>query len=250
MVDFKQSMSVSKNYMKDGSESWQILKEEYDIYLGSTNDIQKIPKIIHQVWIGGKMPDKEKRLCDEWKDECKKQGWEYMFWGNEEVKQYEIRNNNIFERTKSVGQKSDIIRLQILEDYGGVYLDTDFKYIKMFDDKMLTLDFFAGLTYDKKPVIMNSLIGSSGGNELICHLNEIEEISYHNAMEVIRTTGPYYLTDKYFKSEMGNKCIFPVTYFFPFSNKPHDKVKGNNYQNYIKGETNCVHLWNCSWMVK
>ena len=72
MVDFKQSMSVSKNYMKDGSESWQILKEEYDIYLGSTNDIQKIPKIIHQVWIGGKMPDKEKRLCDEWKDECKK----------------------------------------------------------------------------------------------------------------------------------------------------------------------------------
>ena len=58
---------------------------------------------------------------------------------------------------------------------------------------------------------MNSLIGSSGGNELICHLNEIEEISYHNAMEVIRTTGPYYLTDKHFRIVTGK--LFIITGF-------------------------------------
>lgn len=250
MVSFKESMSSSKNYLKEEKSRWEEIELKYNTYINSTNDEQKIPKIIHQIWIGGEIPPTEKKLCEEWKKECERLGWKYILWGDKEVSEYEIKNKDLFDKTKSIGQKSDIIRLQILKEYGGIYLDTDFKFVRMFDEKILTLEFFASLTYDRKPIIMNSIMGSSKKNNFIVGLNEIGKISYHDAMEVIKTTGPYYITDKYFTTKIENTCIFPVSYFFPYSNKPHDKIKGNNYKEYIKDETNCVHLWNCSWMKK
>ena len=250
MVTFKQSMSVSNGYLGDEIEKWEILESIYDKYNESDKNAPIIPKIIHQIWIGGDLPPMERKLCNDWKLACEENGWEYILWNDKKLSQLDFLNEDKIFETKSVGQKSDIIRLELLKKYGGVYLDTDFAFVKMFDDKILSLDFFVGLTFDKKPVLMNSIIGSTKDNKILNQLLKIENIKYNNVMDVIASTGPYYITDIYYKNIIENSCVFPVTYFFPFSNKTQDRNKGLDYTKYIKSETYCVHLWNCSWMKK
>ena len=48
--------------------------------------MNKIPKIIHQIWIGEEMPDKLKGFTDKMKSEHP--DYEYYLWGNELWKKY------------------------------------------------------------------------------------------------------------------------------------------------------------------
>jgi mannosyltransferase OCH1-like enzyme len=50
-----------------------------------------------------------------------------------------FKNINAFNDTPNNGQKSDILRSQILYEFGGVYLDTDFILVKTFEE-LLDLD--------------------------------------------------------------------------------------------------------------
>ena len=250
MISFENSMRVSKNFStKKLLERWGVLEKKYDKWLGGDKK-SKIPRTIHQIWLGGHIPPFEKYLSDKWRVLCEDSGWEYILWDDKKVESFGLNEENFYHHSKNVGQKSDILRLEILNLIGGIYIDTDFAPVKMFDDDILSLDFFAGVTFDENPVVMNSIIGSTPKNDLILSLIEIESINDKDSMGVMNTTGPFYLTEKYFSNPIDNSCIFPVTYFFPYSNKTHDRNFGNDWEKYVKDETYCVHLWNCSWMKK
>ena len=91
-------------------------------------------------------------------------------------------------------------------------------------------------------------MGSSPNNKLIRKLADISEINNIGVEGVMETTGPYYLTREFLKTDQDNICALPVTYFYPYPNSEIDKFAGNNWSAYIKPETYCVHLWNCGWM--
>ena len=92
-----------------------------------------IPKIIHYCWVGGQEKPASVQYCIEsWKKFCPDyviKEWNesnYDFSKNEYMKQaYEA---------KKWGFVPDYARLDIIYEYGGIYLDTDVELLKSFDE--------------------------------------------------------------------------------------------------------------------
>jgi mannosyltransferase OCH1-like enzyme len=246
MIDFESSMSSSKNYsIRTSPEKWGILKELYNKNIQS-NKQQKIPKIIHQIWLGSPIPPSLVQLMNSVK--ASNPSYIYHIWTDKEVETYNFKNKDLYNRAKNQGQKSDILRYAILKDFGGIYVDTDFIGVQSFDN-LLHLDFFTGTSYDSKPTLLNGLIGSTANNLLIEDLNKILSISDKDGMDIIKSTGPWYLTDKFFDNykKIDNIIALPLSYFYPFPSEPYDKIHGEDYNRYIKPETICIHLWHSRW---
>ena len=75
-----------------------------------------IPKIIHQIWIG----DQSKRpteMMQTWQD--MNPDWEYMLWTDDNLP--EISNRIQFDAMKELAGKADILRYELLHNYGGVF---------------------------------------------------------------------------------------------------------------------------------
>ena len=249
---FDESMRFSKNYVyhKKDLDKWKFIKDKYNEILNRPTQKQKIPKILHQVWLGDSMPNREIELCSQVKKYLPPD-WQYKLWRNEDLKVLtNFTQKELFDTTPSVAQKSDLLRLHILWEYGGVYCDTDFVLNKPFED-LLDLDFFAGIVYDDIPNISNSILGSSPKNELITDMQTLEtSMLYRDGMDIINTTGQGLITSKIFKhkNNFNNFAVLPNSFLYPFPNCPSCRNLGPEYKSYITKETYACHLWYGSWM--
>lgn len=248
---FDESMTLSLEYNNSRTyqNRWDILIQRYNLIKDTPLQQAKIPKIIHQVWIGGNMPQREQELCNQVKNFAQLNNWEYFLWTEDDICQLsEFKNIDEFNSTPNNGQKSDIIRSQILYERGGVYLDTDFILLKTFDD-LLDLDFFCGVAYDGAPSLFNGLIGTTPRNTIIADMLNLDmNIGYSDGMDIINTTGPYLTTRKVFKhiENFNNMLVLPVSFFYPFPNT--DINKQPDYKAYLRPETIACHIWSGSWM--
>uniref|UniRef100_A0A0G4HU47 Uncharacterized protein n=1 Tax=Chromera velia CCMP2878 TaxID=1169474 RepID=A0A0G4HU47_9ALVE len=101
------------------AHEWQKAVDDF----GSTRP--KVPKHIHQIWIGPKAPPC--MWLDSWRVEFmgKFKDWEYTLWGDEDVKKLSMINQDIYDREAKYQCKADILRLELLYQYGGIYIDAD-----------------------------------------------------------------------------------------------------------------------------
>ena len=80
-----------------------------------------IPKIIHQIWIG---PNKIPKI---WMDTitnfCNKYNYQYILWDDNTVNNFTLTNKKYYDIEKTFNGKSDILRYEILYNYGGIYID-------------------------------------------------------------------------------------------------------------------------------
>ena len=112
----------------------------------------RIPKIIHQIWIGQEeMPQYCKHFIQEMQN--KHSDYEYILWGNELYDKYKndkfIQNYKKKEKLFKPAYISDRFRLLLLKEYGGIYVDVDARIIRSFNNILDKLDnhtdFFAGM---------------------------------------------------------------------------------------------------------
>ena len=90
-----------------------------------------IPHILQFNWLGGKpVPN----IIKSWINNHK--NWEVKIWTEENLKLSYINNHINDIHKKRYNQKSDIIRLELLYRYGGVYVDTDILSIKNIECKI------------------------------------------------------------------------------------------------------------------
>lgn len=103
---------------------------------------QKIPKVIHYCWFGGKpLPEEYKKYMESWRKYCP--DYEIQRW---DENNYDITKNKYMYdayQNKLWALVSDYARLDIIYKYGGIYLDTDVELIKNLDD-LLYQEAFAG----------------------------------------------------------------------------------------------------------
>ena len=121
-------MKLKVFHKKEIPENLQIIKNKKNFqklvgeYLSTP---QKIPKIIHQVWLGPKMPPYS---MDSWRtDYCKKYPeWKYMLWTENSIKNnIKVINDKIYKSIQLFDGKSDVVRYEILYQLGGIYIDSD-----------------------------------------------------------------------------------------------------------------------------
>ena len=101
-----------------------------------------IPKKIHYCWFGGKpIPDQSRKWMESWRKFCP--DYEIIEWNENN---YDVTKHSYMKEAyenKKWALVSDYARLDIIYNYGGIYLDTDVEIIQNIDD-LLYQKGFAG----------------------------------------------------------------------------------------------------------
>lgn len=123
----------------------------------------KIPKILHYCWFGrGPKPKSFEYYLKTWRRHCP--DYQIVEWNEEN---FDVELNRFVSqayRAKKYAFVSDYVRLAVLEQEGGIYLDTDVEIVKSFD-KLLELESFIG--FEGEQFIGTSVIGSTAGNSML-----------------------------------------------------------------------------------
>lgn len=139
-----------------------------------------IPKVIHQIWIGpNPVPEYWTNTWSQYYLE-KNPEYQYKLWDNDnylkELNKYPILKI-FYEQLEFYCLKADLLRLIILYEYGGIFIDADSVWInnKSLDTLIIesgTTNLFIGRTpntdkNDSNYYLTNGVIGVSQGNPLI-----------------------------------------------------------------------------------
>ena len=103
---------------------------------------EKIPRTIHYFWFGpNEMPDQFKKNIESWYKYCP--DYKIILWNE---KNYDISKCSYMEqayRAKKWGFVPDYARIDVVNTYGGNYLDTDVELVKPLDS-LLRYSMFCG----------------------------------------------------------------------------------------------------------
>ncbi len=190
-----------------------------------------IPKVIHQIWLGPKhMPEYIPRFSREWKR--LHPDWEYRLWTDADVETLDFDLKDLYNKSSNYGEKSDILRCEILLKHGGMYVDTDFEVLKSFDEFVEKYDFFAGVEYphpiretNRMLLVSNALIGTAPNHPIMKRWKERIRETWQQTEEerlnpiekvMIRTFFTFGdAVEAEIESEHWRNIVFPSTYFYP-----------------------------------
>lgn len=88
-------------------------------------------------------------------------GWELRLWGEDNLPDG-LRTSAVYERDREPVERADILRLELLWRFGGVYLDLDMECLRPLDPLIEGLDFFG--TEIKPGRVTNTVIGAAPGH--------------------------------------------------------------------------------------
>lgn len=222
--------------------------------LGQQQRTVRIPKKIHQIWLGSPFPEKYKK----WQEQIKAlhPDWEYKLWTDADIIQFKLRNGRAYNKARNWGEKSDILRYEILHREGGVYLDCDVQCFKKLDELHQAFDFYAGFepfwagSETRCLTIGNAIIASAPGHPIMARcIKNIKKFSkLHFAasykIQTVIKTGPMMFTLSCYeimaKENLAgrNSIIFPSKLFYP-EDAYHRDANANNY---------FAHYWTHSWL--
>lgn len=122
--------------------------------------MQTIPKIIHQIWVGPKpQPEEAARFTASWREHHP--GWEMHLWTDENVPQ-DLLNQGIYEETSNLSQKADILKHELMNRFGGVYVDIDFECLRNIEPLLAGVSYFYGEELPGRPAL--GILGSTPGH--------------------------------------------------------------------------------------
>lgn len=257
-IDFFESMSASDQFDSEFAledRHWRKAKEDFDdLFMNRITERTEpgIPKRIFQIWLGSPLPEKYKRWASTWRDFHPE--WEYQLWTDQEAESLDMQNREIYKSTKNLGSKSDILRYEILNKYGGLYVDTDFECFKPFDYLHFHADFYAGIAFGKELTILNGIIGAIPGHPIITDLlrSISAPVETNEGDEIHNVTGPWAFSrtcKSHMFSNNHRNVLLPVTYFYPFPNDKLHVHSERRIQKYRRKESMALHYWEVSWLI-
>lgn len=219
-----------------------------------------IPKIIHQIWIGDKLPPIIKLYTSTFKYIPE---YKYKLWGNEDLNLYNFPLtwkyiSKLLKSKKIIWAKiADLMRLEILYHHGGVYVDTTMEYVKNLDKVINNSSKFimsnesdCGLKCRGnrgKLFISNSFIASVPQYKVLARLLSDEYLSNIDfSLPANICTGPYYVRTGI--KRISDVKMLPRKYIYPFSYDLHDYDKCISYHEqpgFIK-----TKYFNQTWYIK
>lgn len=153
-----------------------------------------IPRKIHYCWFGrGDMPKPLLKNIDSWRNYCP--DYEIIRWDEDN---YDISKNLYMRQAyehRMWSFVSDYARLDVIHQYGGIYLDTDVEVIRPFDE-LLGYDMFCGFQ-DKDYISFGLGYGAKGDHPILKDMLDLyEDLVFANEDGSLnRTPCPVYQTD-------------------------------------------------------
>lgn len=129
---------------------------------------KRIPKTIHYCWLGRKeKPEEIQKYMSTWRKYAP--DFEIKEW-NEDIFPFEKINMPYVEEAiqkQKWAFVTDVMRLYVLYEYGGIYLDTDVEIIKSMDD-LLEHQSFIG--FESRYTVCTAVIGARKGEQWLKEL--------------------------------------------------------------------------------
>ncbi len=206
-----------------------------------------IPKKIHYCWFGGNpKPDSVQKCINSWKRFCP--DYEIIEWNESN---FDIHCMPFVEQAieaKKYAFASDVARLMVVYENGGLYFDTDVEVVRNFD---ALLENQAFLGFESNEYVNSGLgFGSEAGIDFFReHIDAYRDkvfINEDGSFNMIAC--PYVATEllveKGFVQNgqeqlVDNVRIFPTDYFNPFDSITGKLNKTNN--------TYSIHWYDASW---
>lgn len=209
-----------------------------------------IPKVIHYCWFGGApIPEEDRKCIESWKRYCP--DYEIRRW---DESNYDVSKNAYMAQAyqaKRWAFISDYARLDVIYQYGGIYLDTDVELLKPLDPLLEKKTFF-GIEEGEKNKYMVALglgFGSVPGRALLKEMLDLyDTLSFIKDGKPDLTPSPKILAD-YLRSkgytganeyqDIDGAELLPTEYLCP--------------QNYVTGKlhvtprTYSIHWYHASW---
>lgn len=145
----------------------------------------RISKKIHYCWFGrGEKPELALKCIQSWKENCK--DYEIIEWNEDN---FDVNSNKYVKQAydaKKYAFVTDYVRLYVLYNYGGIYMDTDVEVIKPLDE-FLDNPAFSGFENNNK--IPTGIMAAEKGNKWIEDL-----LKEYDFLEFIKEDGTYDVT--------------------------------------------------------
>lgn len=204
-----------------------------------------IPKIIHYCWFGhGEMPKLMKKCIKSWKKYCP--DWDIIEWNETN---FDV-NSTLWTKQAYEAKKyafvSDYVRLKVLYEHGGVYLDTDVELVKSIEP-FLHHAAFSG--FESKKTAPTGIIASEVNQPVIS-----DWLDYYTDRPYLIDGKPNmdpnvsFMTADLIKrglilndtlQDIDGMCIYPQTYFCPLSVVEIEKKTTK--------DTHAVHYFTSTW---
>lgn len=197
-----------------------------------------IPKLLHYCWFGENPHSKTLQSClESWKKLCP--DFEIIEW-NETNTSFTCNYAKQAYHNKKWAFLSDYVRINILVEHGGIYLDTDMLLLKSPHHLLKDSNLFIG--EEKEKILSGGIIGAVPNHPyLIAILNFYQRLDYNlNSNVMIPSVLTHYYNLSHYKDDIK---IYKSEYFYPI---PYADRK-DNYKNYLSEKTIAVHLWEESW---
>ncbi len=146
-----------------------------------------IPRIFHQVWVGpNPLPEEFGRYQQTWLDHHP--AWELRFWTDQNLPEG-LRRPEAYDRLRSPTERCDILRLELLWRFGGVYVDCDFECLRSIEPLLEDIDFFTA--YVEPTRVNHAIMGAVAGHRILdLALEEIRPREFHGYDK--NATGPLF----------------------------------------------------------
>ncbi|MBQ6816819.1 MAG: O-antigen ligase family protein [Bacilli bacterium] len=225
-------------------------EQNEDLLVTSDESMQRIPKVIHYIWLGGKpLPKLAEKCINTWKQQCP--DYEIKRWDESNLDISINKYCSIAYEAKKYAFSSDVLRYYILKQEGGIYLDIDVKLLKPLD-KFLSHEAFSGFEDGRELMVAPGLIlGSEKNGKLVTrmldHYNnvEVESIEDIISKETVCTKITQVLKDEFELKEenitqnLKDVTIYATEFFCPYNTVTNQKkITVNSY---------AIHLYLSSW---
>lgn len=210
-------------------------------YNRQVNNKNKIPHIIHQIWVGpNPIPEKSKKFIEKIKE--LHPNFEYRLWDNNDISEKNFKNIKYINDTKSYAQKADIMRLEILYNHGGIYIDIDMEVIKNLEPLLTNELVVCNEDSNINKYMSTGFIASIKYNiNLKNTVDNIKNIDFTQAINI--ATGPTYFR----KNIIINSCVtvLPTKYIYPISYGK--KVTKESLKSLDLSKSYAIHHWDKNW---
>lgn len=249
---FPESVRITKQVIGiDGDKLLALFRNLYDMNNLSKIQPQKelrIPKYIHQIWLGSPLPEAFKQYIMSWMNYHMENGWHYKLWTDEDMKTMKLYNQHYYDESDSYGVKSDLLKWELVYNFGGVYVDMDFECLKPLDILHYTYDFYTGIQpLDTQFVQLGAaLFGAVPGHPILKHCIETIKDDWHLKGAPTKS-GPVHFTKSFYAvaGKTGMRDIaLPAYYFYPLG----CTEKRLKHTEWLEHGAYAVHHWAKSWM--
>ena len=141
-------------------------------------------------------------------------GWEMRLWTEDNLPTDLIRKE-AYERLRKPAERADIIRLEVLLRFGGVYADADLECLRSIEPLLDGVEFCTA--HNRSGRISNALIGATAGHPIL--ERAVKELRPRTEYGIDKSgTGPIFLHNLI--RQYPEATVFPPEYFHAITPDP------------------------------